>query len=100
MFLPKNIKSPCSISTHLFQGVWMGLITGSGCFSRVIGPIFVVYIYTHYGTIWTFSSTAVMMAVSMIWLHIFSRRLERACKTKPSAGNQSTLRHELNTVDS
>lgn len=81
------------------QGLWMGLITGSGCLSRVIGPVFVVYIYTHYGTIWTFSSTAVMMAVSMIWLRIFSHRLERAYKTAPNASEQSTLQNEPNAVD-
>ncbi|KAK9498571.1 hypothetical protein O3M35_003172 [Rhynocoris fuscipes] len=63
------------------QGVWMGLITGSGCLSRVIGPVFVVYVYTHFGTIWTFGGTALMMAISMIWLKLVSNRVEIACNT-------------------
>ncbi|XP_055379060.1 major facilitator superfamily domain-containing protein 8 isoform X1 [Condylostylus longicornis] len=57
------------------QGVWMGLMTGSGCLSRVMGPVFVGYIYTRLGTYWTFGTTGVMMLVSMIWLHLFRKRL-------------------------
>lgn len=53
------------------QGVWMGLMTGSGCLSRVMGPVFVGSIYTRLGTYWTFGFTSVMMFVSMIWLLIF-----------------------------
>lgn len=50
------------------QGVWMGLMTGSGCFSRVLGPVFVGSIYTRLGTYWTFGTTSLMMFVAMIWL--------------------------------
>ncbi|XP_059622358.1 major facilitator superfamily domain-containing protein 8 [Phlebotomus argentipes] len=57
------------------QGTWMGLMTGSGCLSRVLGPVFVGYIYTRLGTFWTFGVTTVMMAVAMIWLCLFSNRL-------------------------
>uniref|UniRef100_A0A7G3AV39 Putative transporter/transmembrane protein n=2 Tax=Lutzomyia longipalpis TaxID=7200 RepID=A0A7G3AV39_LUTLO len=57
------------------QGTWMGLMTGSGCLSRVLGPVFVGYIYTRLGTYWTFGVTTVMMAVAMIWLWLFSNRL-------------------------
>ena len=32
------------------QGTWMGLITAMGGFARFLGPIFVSYIYTYYGT--------------------------------------------------
>lgn len=53
------------------QGVWMGLMTGSGCLSRALGPVFVGYVYTRLGTYWTFGFTSVMMFVSMIWLWIF-----------------------------
>lgn len=52
------------------QGVWMGLITGSGCLSRVFGPVFVGSIYTRLGTYWTFGITSIMMLASMIWLLI------------------------------
>lgn len=37
------------------QGVWMGILTSTGSFSRVVGPIFVSYVYTEMGTRWTFS---------------------------------------------
>ncbi|KAK7871617.1 hypothetical protein R5R35_001804 [Gryllus longicercus] len=57
------------------QGVWMGLMTGSGCLSRVMGPVFVSSIYTRLGTIWTFGITTVMMAVSMVWLRLVDTRL-------------------------
>lgn len=53
----------------------MGLMTGSGCLSRVLGPVFVSYIYTELGTIWTFGMTTVMMALSMVWLFIVLDRL-------------------------
>ncbi|KAK9693120.1 Major Facilitator Superfamily [Popillia japonica] len=58
------------------QGVWMGLMTGSGCFSRVLGPVFVTYIYTKFGTNWTFGMTTIMMILIMVWLLIFNKRLE------------------------
>lgn len=50
------------------QGVWMGWMTGSGCLSRVLGPVFVGSIYTRLGTNWTFGVTSFMMLVSMFWL--------------------------------
>lgn len=53
------------------QGVWMGLMTGAGCLSRVMGPVFVGYIYTRMGTNVTFGVTTIMMAVSMVWLWLF-----------------------------
>ncbi|XP_037937280.1 major facilitator superfamily domain-containing protein 8 isoform X2 [Teleopsis dalmanni] len=57
------------------QGVWMGLMTGSGCLSRVMGPVFVGSIYTRLGTYWTFGFTSIMMLVSMIWLLFSNNRL-------------------------
>lgn len=59
----------------LKQGVWMGLMTGSGCLSRVLGPVFITYIYAEYGTILTFGLTLVMMAATMLWMLYFSKRL-------------------------
>lgn len=50
------------------QGVWMGLMTGAGCLSRVMGPIFVGSIYTRLGTYWTFGITSIMMMVAQCWL--------------------------------
>uniref|UniRef100_A0A182FB33 Major facilitator superfamily (MFS) profile domain-containing protein n=1 Tax=Anopheles albimanus TaxID=7167 RepID=A0A182FB33_ANOAL len=47
------------------QGTWMGMMTGSGCMSRALGPVFLSTIYTKYGLYWTFGSTAVMMAATI-----------------------------------
>jgi hypothetical protein len=33
-----------------FQGLWMGFLSAFGSLSRVLGPIFVSYIYTNFGT--------------------------------------------------
>uniref|UniRef100_A0A2M4AJY3 Putative transporter/transmembrane protein n=3 Tax=Anopheles triannulatus TaxID=58253 RepID=A0A2M4AJY3_9DIPT len=57
------------------QGTWMGLMTGSGCMSRALGPVFLSTIYTKYGLYWTFGSTAVMMAITMLWLWYMRQRL-------------------------
>lgn len=53
----------------------MGLMTGSGCLSRVMGPVFVSYVYTELGTTWTFGMTTIMMAISMVWLFIVLDKL-------------------------
>lgn len=50
------------------QGTWMGVMTGSGCLSRAMGPVFLSTIYTKLGLYWTFGSTALMMAATMLWL--------------------------------
>ncbi|XP_063909140.1 major facilitator superfamily domain-containing protein 8 [Zophobas morio] len=57
------------------QGVWMGLMTGSGCLSRVMGPVFVTHIYEEFGTVWTFGLTAVMMVLCLLWLLYFNKTL-------------------------
>ncbi|XP_052891993.1 major facilitator superfamily domain-containing protein 8 isoform X2 [Anopheles moucheti] len=57
------------------QGTWMGIMTGSGCLSRALGPVFLSTIYTKYGLYWTFGSTAVMMAITMLWLWQMRQRL-------------------------
>ncbi|XP_037047461.1 major facilitator superfamily domain-containing protein 8 [Bradysia coprophila] len=57
------------------QGVWMGMITGSGCFSRIMGPVCVGYVYTRHGTYATFGFTTVMMIVALLWLLIFRDKL-------------------------
>ncbi|XP_076280728.1 CLN7/MFS domain-containing 8 [Lasioglossum baleicum] len=57
------------------QGVWMGFMTGAGCASRVLGPVFVSVIYTRYGTYHTFGVTGLMLILSMLWLQIVDKRL-------------------------
>ncbi|XP_012272261.1 major facilitator superfamily domain-containing protein 8 [Orussus abietinus] len=57
------------------QGVWMGLMTGAGCASRVLGPVFVGLIYTRFGTYHTFGITGGMLVLAMVWLQIVNKRL-------------------------
>lgn len=59
----------------MFQGVWMGLLTGGGCLSRVMGPVFVGVIYSRYGTIVTFSITTLLLLGCMLWIFIINKRL-------------------------
>lgn len=81
------------------QGVWMGLMTGSGCLSRVMGPVFVTYVYEEFGTVWTFGFTSVMMAVSLVWLWYFQRRLEPKEIEMQNGGNAQQELKELVRVD-
>lgn len=53
----------------------MGIMTGSGSLSRVLGPVFVGSIYTRLGTNWTFGITSIMMALSMVWLLVYDSTL-------------------------
>lgn len=73
----------------------MGLMTGSGCLSRVMGPVFVSYVYTELGTTWTFGMTTVMMTLSMIWLLIVQNRLIPVEET-----NNGTELQEMNKLNS
>lgn len=57
------------------QGVWMGLMTGAGCVSRILGPICVGIIYNRYGTYHTFGVTGATLVLCIIWLQIVDKRL-------------------------
>ncbi|ETN67761.1 hypothetical protein AND_000411 [Anopheles darlingi] len=76
------------------QGTWMGLMTGSGCMSRALGPVFLSTIYTKYGLYWTFGSTAVMMAITMLWLWHMRQRLAPA-----SYESKDSREDELATIN-
>lgn len=81
------------------QGVWMGFMTGSGCLSRVMGPVFVTYIYEEYGTIWTFGLTTIMMAVCLVWLLCFQKYLiPTEIKTRNDEENGQELMEGTNFV--
>lgn len=58
----------------------MGWLTGAGCLSRVLGPVFISLIYTELGTVWTFATTAAMMIAAQGWLMWMRPRLEAAVK--------------------
>ncbi|XP_043266810.1 major facilitator superfamily domain-containing protein 8 isoform X2 [Venturia canescens] len=57
------------------QGLWMGIMTGAGCGSRVLGPVFVGLIYTRWGTYHTFGITGATLIIAMIWLQVVYKRL-------------------------
>lgn len=57
------------------QGLWMGVLTGVGSFSRITGPIFVSYVYTKLGTYWCFGCLCVFMIVAFIVLVAMFKRL-------------------------
>lgn len=57
------------------QGVWQGLMTASGCMSRILGPICVSVIYARFGTFWLSTLTAIMMIIPMAWLVVIRDRL-------------------------
>ena len=44
----------------------MGLLSAFGSFSRILGPLFVSYIYTNFGTYWTMGSMAATLIVSLV----------------------------------
>lgn len=58
------------------QGVWMGLIGGSNCAARMLGAIYVGWVYTGCGMYVTFGSTAVMVVVTMLWMWWFRDHFE------------------------
>lgn len=72
-----------SISQGLFskmlgpkpQGVWMGVLTAVGSFSRITGPIFVSFIYAAYGTYACFGLLAVFMFISLVSIIVTFKRL-------------------------
>lgn len=82
------------------QGVWMGLLTSAGCLSRVLGPVFVTYIYTEFGTNWTFGFTAVMMVVSTIWLICFHDKVSvKPVEIEPQAKELLDIKHTENNAN-
>lgn len=57
------------------QGLWMGLLTSAGSLSRFIGPIFVSYLYTAKGPLWTFGTLFSLLVLVLIQNSIFYKRL-------------------------
>lgn len=63
----------------------MGLMTGAGCLSRVMGPVCVGIVYTRFGPIWTFGITLLLMLLPMFWLFFLKNRLlVIECDPKPT----------------
>lgn len=53
----------------------MGALTSVSSLARVIGPIFVTYIYTEYGTIATSGTAVGLMVVVFVALLLIYKRL-------------------------
>lgn len=53
----------------------MGAMTSVSSLSRVIGPIFVTFIYTQYGTIVTSGTATALMIFSLVLLVSLYKRL-------------------------
>lgn len=53
----------------------MGLLTNSGCLSRILGPICISTLYYRFGTLYTMLFTLVIMLIPMIWLILLKDRL-------------------------
>lgn len=65
-------------------------MTGAGCFSRVLGPIFISFVYTRFGTYYTFGFIACVMVACMIWLSIVRDKL-----VPPTFGKQDVEMVEI-----
>ncbi|MCL4136286.1 UNVERIFIED_CONTAM: hypothetical protein GTU68_062566 [Idotea baltica] len=57
------------------QGLWMGILTSSGSLSRFLGPIFVSYLYTAKGPLWTFAVLFVLLLIVVILHVLFYKRM-------------------------
>lgn len=62
----------------------MGLLTGAGCVSRALGPVFVSAVYARRGPDATFGSTAALTFVALAALRLVYARL-RPPDPKPPA---------------
>lgn len=60
----------------VFQGVWMGVLTGAGCVSRALGPVFVSAVYARRGPAATFGSTAGLTFAALLALRVVYSRLQ------------------------
>lgn len=61
---------------HRPQGLWMALLTLVGTISRVVGPITVGYLYTNFGTYWTFGTLSFFMCTLLVLLYFIYDRIK------------------------
>ncbi|XP_013141668.1 PREDICTED: major facilitator superfamily domain-containing protein 8 [Papilio polytes] len=66
------------------QGVWMGVLTGAGCLSRALGPVFVAGVYARRGPAAAFSATAALTLLALLALRAVYPRLRAAPPTHPT----------------
>lgn len=73
----------------------MGIITNAGCLSRITGPICVIWLYTKYGPLLTFSILLVITFIPMVCLFMLKNRL-LVESFKPIDSPKSTEMEKLN----
>ena len=64
-----------SIETKITKGVWMGILSAFGSFSRVLGPIVVSYVYTNYGTYLVIGLMSASMIIALVLTLVSYKRL-------------------------
>ena len=57
------------------QGFWMGLLTTSGSLARVVGPVFVSFIYQEFGTWALFGIVTASLGLSFVITTLAYRQL-------------------------
>ncbi|KAJ0183569.1 hypothetical protein K1T71_001545 [Dendrolimus kikuchii] len=67
------------------QGVWMGVLTGAGCLSRALGPVFVATVYARRGPAATFAATAALTFGALLALRLVYARLAPPAPRHPAA---------------
>ena len=67
------------------QGVWMGIYQAGGSLARILGPIYLSYVYTAYGTWATFGSMIAMLVVLLSFNLYLYQHLIPLLKRDPKA---------------
>ncbi|KAG6440887.1 hypothetical protein O3G_MSEX001456 [Manduca sexta] len=80
------------------QGVWMGVLTGAGCLSRALGPVFVAAVYARAGPDATFGSTAALTFAALAALRLVYKRLQPP-PLAPAPHAQPAHAHELQPLN-
>ncbi|XP_054845876.1 major facilitator superfamily domain-containing protein 8 isoform X3 [Eublepharis macularius] len=57
------------------QGVYMGWLTACGSGARILGPVFVSQLYTHFGPRWAFSLICGIVVLALLLLEMVYKRL-------------------------
>ncbi|KAM3955688.1 CLN7/MFS domain-containing 8 [Aphomia sociella] len=81
------------------QGVWMGVLTGAGCVSRALGPVFVSAVYARRGPDATFGSTAALTFAALCALRLVYARLQPPpAPAAPAPAPATHRQHELSKL--
>ncbi|CAH0682898.1 unnamed protein product [Spodoptera exigua] len=89
-----NVGAGCRLSAYDegitvgVQGVWQGVLTGAGCLSRALGPVFVAAVYARHGPVATFGSTAALTLAALAALRAVSGRLQAPAARAPPPAHE------------